>query len=309
VNDKFLPLFPVQASTVSGQVDALLFFLLGVSAFFAIGIAAALVLFAVLYRRRSEDEVPEKMHGVLALELVWSVIPLGLAMIMFFWGARVYFTLTRPPPGAEEVLAVGKQWMWKFQHADGRREINELHVPIGRPIRLLMSSEDVIHSFFVPAFRVKQDVLPGRYSTAWFEATRLGRYHLFCAEYCGTEHSRMVGSVVVLDPSQYEEWLAGTPPAQSPVAAGEALFTQLGCQTCHKQEGTGLGPKLAGLPGRAVELQSGGTTTADEGYIRESILEPQAKLVKGFLPVMPTFQGRVTEEQMLQLIAYIKSLG
>ncbi|MGH7821577.1 MAG: cytochrome c oxidase subunit II, partial [Candidatus Binatia bacterium] len=283
--------------------------LMTVSGVFSIGIAVALVVFAVRYRRRSEDEVPAAIHGSLALELVWSVIPLGLTMIMFFWGAHVFFTISRAPANAEEVLVVGKQWMWKFQHGDGRREINELHVPLGKPIRLTMSSEDVIHSLYVPAFRVKQDVLPGRYSTIWFEATRPGRYHLFCAEYCGTEHSRMIGSVVVLDPSQYEEWLAGVPPARSPAAAGEALYTELGCQTCHKPDGTGLGPALAGLVGRAVELQDGGSLTADEGYVRESILTPQSKLVKGFLPVMPTFQGRVTEEQMMQLIAYIKSLG
>jgi len=306
---KFLPLFPEQASTVANDVDLLFWFLMGVSAFFALLICVLVVGFAVRYRRRSEIEVPQPIHGSLALEVVWTVIPLGLTMVMFFWGAAVYFRLATPPPDAEEVTGVGKQWMWKFQHADGRREINELHVPVDRPVKIRLSSEDVIHSFYVPAFRVKQDALPGRYTMVWFEATRPGRYHLFCAEYCGTEHSKMIGSVVVMEPGEYQQWLAGAPPARSPAAAGEALFTELGCHTCHKSEGTALGPNLAGVLGSARKLKDGTMVTADEGYVRESILNPQVKIIEGFLPVMPIFQGRVTEEQVNDLIAYLKTLG
>lgn len=308
MGQRLFAFFPERASTVAGSVDALYVFLLAVSAFFSVLIAVLVIGFAVRYRRRSEDEVPQPIHGSLVLEIVWSVIPLGLAMVMFFWGASLYFQLSRPPADAEEVLAVGKQWMWKFQHREGHREINELHVPVGRAIRLVMSSEDVIHSFFVPAFRVKADVLPGRYTTAWFEATRPGRYHLFCAEFCGTEHSRMIGQVVVMEPAKYEAWLAGgATAAVAPEAAGEKLFTSLGCATCHLGD-TPRGPGLAGLVGREVKLATGETVVADADYIRESILTPQAKLVAGFQPLMPTFQGQLSEEQLLQVLAYLKTL-
>ena len=313
--EKLLPLFPPAASTAAPQVDALFWFLMATSAFFAVLIAALVITFAVRFRRRSEDEVPAPNHGSLLLEIGWTIVPLGLAMVMFLWGAVVYFDLSTPPPDSEEIYAVGKQWMWKFQHPNGRREINELHVPVGRPIKVLVSSEDVIHSFYVPAFRVKMDAVPGRYQYAWFEATKPGRYHLFCAEFCGTEHSRMVGSVIVMEPADYQAWLAAAPAPGagqtqvSSAASGEALFTELGCHTCHKPDGSGLGPHLAGVLGTERSLKDGGTVMADEGYFRESILNPQAKLVEGYLPVMPTFQGRVNEEQILQLLAYVKSLG
>jgi cytochrome c oxidase subunit 2 len=221
----------------------------------------------------------------------------------------VFFDLYRVPAGAMEIFVVGKQWMWKVQHADGQREINELHVPIGRPVKLVMGSEDVIHSFFIPAFRVKADVIPGRYNVLWFEATRPGTYHLFCAEYCGTKHSGMIGSVVAMSPADFQAWLAGGAASDSPVAAGEKLFGSLACNTCHLQNQQGRGPVLTNLFGSTVELQTGATVVADEAYIRESIVNPQAKVVAGFVPVMPTFQGLVTEEQLLQLIAYVKSLS
>jgi cytochrome c oxidase subunit 2 len=304
--ERFFSFVPEQASTMAARVDALYFFLIGVSAFFSILIALLVIVFAVRYRRRSEDEQPEAIHGSLALEIVWTVIPLALTMIMFVWGASLFFTLQRPPAGAVEVFAVGKQWMWKFQHADGRREINELHVPVGQAIKMTMASEDVIHSFFVPAFRVKQDVVPGRYTTTWFEAIKPGRYHLFCAEYCGTEHSRMIGSVVVMEPARYEAWLGGGTPGLTPEASGEKLFTDLGCITCHRGDTGARGPNLAGIFGKSIELKDGRTVSADETYIRESILNPAAKVVKGFEPIMPTFQGTVSEEQLLQIMAFLK---
>jgi len=302
-----LPLFPPQASTMAVRVDALYFYLIAVSAFFTVLIATLVVVFSLRYRRRSDDERPAAIHGSTALELTWTIIPFIIAMTFFFWGASVYVSMARPPDNALEMFAVGKQWMWKIQHLEGRREINELHVPIGRPIKLTMTSEDVIHSFYVPAFRVKQDVLPGRYTTLWFEATQVGTFHLFCAEYCGTEHSKMIGRVVVMEPADYEAWLAGGQPGQSAVSAGQGLFEKLGCITCHRG-GDSRGPLLAGLAGKNVALQNGETVLADDGYLRESILHPEAKVVAGFQPIMPTFKGLVSEEGLMQLIAYIKTL-
>jgi len=304
-----LPLFPEQASTVASQVDALFYFLIGVSSVFAVLIATLVVYFAVRYRRRSAADRPEAIHGSLTLELAWTLIPFALTMVMFFWGARVFVTLRRPPDNALQVFVVGKQWMWKLQHLEGRREINQLHVPVGRAVKMTMTSEDVIHSFFVPAFRVKQDVLPGRYTTLWFEATKTGTYHLFCAEYCGTEHSAMIGQIIVMEPSEYQTWLSGGPVTASLASAGETLFTDLGCISCHRSDSGARGPQLVGLFGKRVQLQGGATLVVDENYLRESILDPQAKIVAGFQPIMPTFKGLVTEEQLMQLIAYIKSLA
>jgi cytochrome c oxidase subunit 2 len=304
-----LPLFPVQASSVAGRVDALFLFLVLVSAFFATLIFVLILYFAIKYRRRTETEQPPAIHGDLRLELLWTLIPLGLVMIMFFWGARLFVTLSRPPANALEIYAIGKQWMWKFQHPSGQREINELHVPLGQPVKLIMASEDVIHDFFVPAFRVKMDVVPGRYTTTWFEATRSGDFHLFCAEYCGTAHAGMIGRVVVMTPAAYEQWLSGGASGESMQMAGERLFQQLGCHTCHRPDTGARGPALAGLFGRQERLQNGETITVDESYLRESILQPNAKIVAGYQPLMPTFQGQISEEGLLQIIAYIRSLG
>ena len=304
-------LLPEQASTVAPQVDLLLYFLLAVSFFFATLIAGLILVFMVRYRRRPGVDHDPNAHGPLWLEAAWTVIPFGITMIMFFWGASLYATIRRPPDDALVVDVVGKQWMWKLQHMAGRREINELHIPIGRPVRLNMTSEDVIHSFYVPAFRVKQDAVPGRYSSLWFEATKAGEYHLFCAEYCGTLHSGMIGRIVAMEPAAFEAWLAGQQPGEAnvPVAvAGENVFHAQGCGTCHRADGSGQGPSLAGLFGKTVTLQSGDTIRVDEGYIRESIMNPQAKLVQGYQPVMPTYQGLLSEEDVMRLIAYVKSL-
>jgi cytochrome c oxidase subunit 2 len=303
-----LPLLPQQASTAAKEVDAFFYFLVGVSAFFALLIATLLIYFAIKYRRRSESERPHAIEGALQLELLWTLIPFGLTMVMFVWSAAIYVKLQRPPDDAIEVFVVGKQWMWKLQHIEGQREINELHVPVGRPVKLTMTSEDVIHSFYVPAFRIKQDVLPGRYTTTWFQATKPGTYHLFCTEYCGTQHSGMIGSVIVMEPAEFATWLGGGVKL-SLASAGETLFQQLGCSTCHLDQGTGRGPVLTGLLGKQVQLSNGTTLVADETYVRESILNPQAKIVAGYQPIMPTFKGLVSEEQLLQLIAYIKAKG
>ena len=303
------PLFPQQASAQAGQVDGLYFFLVAVSAFFSIVIATLVVVFAIKYRRRHRDEVGYAIHGSLALELMWTIIPFFIVMAMFGWGAKVFFDLYRPPAGAMEIYVVGKQWMWKVQHMDGQREINELHVPVGRPVKLIMGSEDVLHSYYIPAFRVKADVIPGRYNVLWFTATKPGTYHLFCAEYCGTKHSGMVGAVIAMDPEDFQAWLSGGGASESPVAAGQKLFQDLACITCHTGDATARGPQLTNLYNSTVQLQDGNSVTADDSYIRESIVNPRAKVVAGFQPIMPTFQGLVTEEQLLQLIAYVRSLS
>ena len=304
-----LPLFPDQASNFATVVDLLYLFFVVVSAVFTIGIFIAVFYFAVKYRRRSDTEIPVATHTGMLLEIVWSVIPFGLTMIMFGWGASIFFKESRPPDDATPMYVVGKQWMWKFQHLDGHREINELHVPVGRKVKLTMTTEDVIHSFFVPAFRIKLDVVPGKYSTLWFEPTKAGRYHLFCAEYCGTSHSGMIGWVEVMEAPEYQAWLGGGAEGGSLSAAGEKLFQQLACNTCHKADGTGRGPALQGVFGKQVQLANGQKAVADEGYVRESITNPKAKIVSGYQPIMPTFQGQVSEEQLLQLIAYVKSLA
>jgi cytochrome c oxidase subunit 2 len=304
-----LPLFPAAASAQAGQVDAVFFFMVAVTALFSVLIATLVVVFAIKYRRKHDDEVGAAIHGSLALELLWTVIPFGIAMMMFAWGAKVFFDLYRPPVGAMEIFVVGKQWMWKIQHMSGPREINELHVPLGRTVKLIMGSEDVIHSFYVPAFRVKADVIPGRYNTLWFEANKPGTYHLFCAEYCGTKHSGMIGSVTVMEPADFQVWLAGGRGEDSPVAAGQKLFQDLVCVTCHTAGPQARGPSLKGLWGKQIELEGGGKVTMDEAYVRESIVNPQAKIAAGYPPIMPTFQGLVTEEQLLQLIAYVRSVA
>jgi cytochrome c oxidase subunit 2 len=234
-------------------------------------------------------------------------------MIAFLWGAQIFAALVDPPADSLEAFVVGRQWMWKIQHLEGRREIDELHVPVGRPVRLTMTSEDVIHSFYVPAFRVKMDAVPGRYSTVWFEATKPGTYHLFCAEYCGTLHSGMIGRVVAMEPAEFQAWLSGTAEGGtlnvSVAEQGAQLFESLGCVSCHRAGEMQRGPQLVGLFGSTVHLAGGGTVVADERYIRESILDSSAKVVEGYQPLMPTYRGLINEEQVLQLIAYIKGLG
>ena len=303
------PLFPEQASTMAGRVDALFFFLVAVSIFFVTLIFVLIVFFAIKYRRRAAGERPEPIEGSFWLEVIWSVIPLGLTMVMFVWGAIIYIDMYNPPDDALEISIVGRQWMWKAQHPEGQSEINELHVPLGQPVKLMMTSEDVIHDFFLPAFRVKQDVLPGRYTTLWFEATKAGEYPLYCAEYCGTQHSGMIGRIVVLEPAEFQKWLSGGATGMSMADLGESLFQRFGCHTCHRGAGTPQGPALTGLFGKTVKLEGGATAIVDEDYIRESIIDPRAKIVAGYQPIMPTFKGLISEEGLLQLIAYIKSLS
>ncbi|MBI1293711.1 cytochrome c oxidase subunit II [bacterium] len=320
------PLFPEQASTIAGRVDTLFWVLIGLAGTISVVIAALIVIFAVRYRRGSPADRGGAIHGSLKLEIAWAVIPFFVSMGVFGWGAQVYFDLYNVPPNGLDVYGVGKQWMWKFQHPTGQSEINMLHVPVNRPVRMTLISQDVIHSFYVPAFRVKRDVLPGRYTTAWFEATQPGVYHLFCTEFCGTEHSDMIGSVVVLSERDYQAWLEGRPldddaevipeaqgrsgeMPQTMASAGEQLFQSLGCPTCHQMEGVGVGPSLVGVYGSKVQLANGETVTADIGYIRTSIIDPHAQIVAGYQPIMPTYAGQVDEEELLLLVEYVQSLG
>jgi cytochrome c oxidase subunit II len=301
------PLWPQQASTLAGHVDALYIFLLIVTGMMALLVFTLIIYFAARYRHRPGVRA-EQIEGSNALEITWSAIPFLIFMVIFAWGALVFFKERTPPTDAAEVYVVAKQWMWKVEHAEGQREINELHVPVGRDVKLIMTSQDVIHSFYIPAFRIKQDVLPGRYTVEWFHATKPGVYHLFCAEYCGTQHSGMVGSIIVQEPAQYEAWMNGN--SNGPLSgSGEKIFAELGCATCHRSDIQGRGPNLVGVFGKPVQLDDGRMLTADENYLRESILDPGSKRLKGFQPIMPTFQGLVSEEQLNALVAYIKSIS
>ncbi len=302
------PLFPEVASTIAPRVDALYLFLVGLTAFMTILISVLVVVFMIKYKRQDPNSVGARIHGGMVLEIAWSIIPLIIVMGIFVWATNIFFAIARPPAETMNIYATGKQWMWKFQHLDGQREINELHVPVGRKVKMIMTSEDVIHDLFVPAFRVKADVVPGRYTHMWFEATKAGEYHLFCAEYCGTKHSGMIGKVVVMEPDDFQAWLSGGVQEGSLASAGGKLFQDLACNTCHRPDAQGRGPVLQNLFGQTVSLASGESVVVDEAYIRESILMPSGKLTAGFQPIMPTFQGLVSEEGILQLIEYVKSL-
>ena len=302
------PLWPVSASAHSGPVDWLYIFLVALSAVTTLAIFGIILVFGMKYRRRQHREATQ-IEGSLVLEIAWSVIPLGIFMVIFVWGAVLFFQLRTPPRDSAEIYVVGKQWMWKLEHMEGVSEVDELHVPVDRDIKLIMTSQDVIHSFFVPEFRIKQDVLPGRYTTLWFRATKVGAYHLLCTQYCGTNHSGMIGTVYVMSPQDYQAWLTGGAPSGSLAENGQTLFQQLGCSTCHRFDVQGRGPNLTGVFGKPVTLEDGRTVIADENYVRESILSPAAKIVSGFQPIMPSFQGQVSEDQLNSLVAYVKSLA
>ncbi|MDZ4860163.1 MAG: cytochrome c oxidase subunit II [Candidatus Hydrogenedentes bacterium] len=302
-----IPLIPEQASTISGKMDFLFYGWLAMSMFFFFSVVFTLVYFCVKYRKGTNVDRTIRGDNERTLELTWTIIPLVAAVLVFFYSAYAYIDFTKTPQGAMEILVTGKQWMWKIQHPTGKREINALHVPIGVPVKLTMTSEDTIHSFFIPAFRVKKDVLPNRFSSLWFNATKEGEYHLFCTEYCGTDHSRMVGTVTALTPERYQAWLAGTDTGVTMASSGEKLFTKLGCVTCHT--GTSpRGPTLKGVFGKEVKLNDGSIVVADEEYLRESILNSQAKLVAGYPPLMPLFRNQIKEQDLMTLINYIKSL-
>jgi cytochrome c oxidase subunit 2 len=307
VSGGLLPNLPA-ASSVAPEIDLLFVALLALSTLVVLGVAGTIMVFAIRYRRGSSADRGGASEDR-RIEYLWSGIPLLLFLTIFAWAARIYYDLSAAPDDAVPVYVVGKQWMWKLEHRDGRREINTLHIPVERPVKLIMSSQDVIHSFYVPAFRIKQDVVPGRYTTLWFEATEPGTFRLMCAEYCGTDHAKMRGSIIAMRPAEYERWLAGGTPPGSMAEQGGRLFRQFGCSGCHSPHATVHAPDLHGLFGRPVQLADGTSVIADEAYIRDSILLPRKQVVAGFAPIMPTFEGQIGESEILRIIAYIKSLG
>jgi cytochrome c oxidase subunit 2 len=298
------------------QIDMVWWFLVAVTVVFTVLIGAAVTVFVVWFRKKNDGRVATQIEGSTQLEVIWSVIPLFIVMAMFGWGTAVYVQMQRPPANVIDMYAVGKQWMWKIQHPTGQREINAMHIPVGQAIRLTMTSEDVIHSFFIPDFRTKKDVVPGRYTQQWFEPTKAGTYHLFCAEYCGTNHSEMIGHIYVMEQADYQRWLSGEVSGETPEEAGKKLFETMRCVSCHPTEPgqkmidgvAARGPLLAGAYGKEVQFKDGGKGVVTDEYIRESVLKPMAKVVAGFEPVMPTYEGQLSEEQILQIAAYIKSL-
>ena len=306
----WVPLFPDQASTFAWQVDYLYFYLISISVFFTVVVSAGIFYFSIKYREREKYATPDEIHGSIPLELFWSFVPFVISMTIFLGGAIVYYNQYKIPADTTEIFVVGKQWMWKIQHPSGQREINELHVPVNKKIKLTMTTEDVLHDFFIPAFRTKADVVPGRYTTMWFEANKPGKYRIFCAEYCGLNHAGMGGWVYVMEQKDFDNWLDGNVSDQTPVQQGEDLFTnKLGCATCHAGGDSQRGAKLENIFGKEVKFVDGKTQIRDEEYIRQSILNPGGQVVEGFQPIMPTFKGQVTEEQLLALVAYIKSLS
>lgn len=303
-----IPFMPEQASKFAMEVDLFYIALWLMTIVITTGIVIAISLFMVKYKRRHNGEIPDQVEGHMTLEIIWSVIPLIICIGIFAWGAKLYYQMYSEPKESLEIFVTGKQWMWRAQHPDGQREINTLHVPVGRRVKLTMTSEDVLHAYFIPAFRTKSDVVPGRYTTTWFEATKPGTYHIFCAEYCGAQHSGMIGTVTAMEPGEYQAWLGGG-TNEPPAVLGERLFSSLACNTCHIADGKGRGPKLNELYGKSVALNNGSSITFDDTYIRESILDPAAKVVKDYQVIMPSFRGQISEEQIGQVIAYLKSIG
>jgi cytochrome c oxidase subunit II len=308
------PIMPEQASEFAPEYDKLFWMTTALTVFFTVLVGAIVIILAVRYRKgnRVNRHNPADTH--MTLEVTWSVIPLILGLVMFFWAAKLFVEQRTPPKDAMDLFVIGKQWMWHVQHPNGVRENNTLHVPVGKPVRLTMISQDVIHSFFIPQFRMKQDVLPGRYSVQWFTPTKVGKYNLFCTEYCGTQHSEMGGYVYVMSPADYQAWLASggdnPPPTRlTPVEEGEKLWDRHSCGSCHTEKDTPRGPSLFGIYGSKRSLEGGGTTVADLAYLRESLLDPYKQLTKGYLRTMPTYKGQLSEEQVLNLIAYMKTLG
>jgi cytochrome c oxidase subunit 2 len=301
-------IIPPEASKIAPQVDALLVFMTLVSLVGLVLVGLLVTAFSVLYRR-DRHPVATQIEGSTLLEATWTIIPLGLFLVMFVWGSVLYFRIYTPPANAMNIYVVGKQWMWKAEHPGGQHEINSLHVPTGQPIQLTLISQDVFHSFSIPAFRVKREAIPGRYSTVWFEATTPGTYHLFCTQYCGTQHSGMIGDIVVLTPEAYKGWLGESTSGVSLAQNGERLFASLSCNACHNGQPDARGPSLANVYGSRLTLTSGQPVLVDEAFLRTAILNPSQHITQGYAPIMPTYQGQVSEEGLISLVEYIKNLS
>ncbi len=307
------PFFPDQASTLAPGIDNIYFMWTALSVVVSLIIAVLIVIFAIRYRTGSAADrrsaTREEQERILKrVEFAWQAVPMAIFVAMFFWSTEIYYRSVSVPANAIPVYVVGKQWMWHLEHAGGQREIDELHVPLGQPVELIMTSQDVLHSFSIPGFRVKQDVLPGRYTTIWFEATRAGDFHLFCTQFCGADHSRMVGRVVVLPPADFEKWLAARAGGGTMAAQGQVRFREFGCSGCHGPNAAVRAPRLEGLFGRPVRLQDGQTAVADERFIRDAVFTPNRSVPAGYDATMPSYRGQMNEEQLLEIIAYVKSM-
>ncbi|GGH03492.1 cytochrome c oxidase subunit II [Silvibacterium dinghuense] len=300
-------IFPPEASGIAPYTDALYFYLVAISIFGFVLVVLLVTVFSVLYRKERSPEATQ-IEGSTLLEATWTIIPLALFMVTFVWGALLYFRIFNPPTNAMNIYVVGKQWMWKAEHPGGQHEINALHIPVGRPVQLTMISQDVFHSFSIPAFRVKREVIPGRYTTVWFEATQPGEYHLFCTQYCGTLHSQMIGTITAMSQQDYEAWTAGSTSGMSLAQNGERLFASLGCNSCHSGDAAARGPNLAQVYGAKLPLSGGGYAMVDDAFLRDSILNPTMHQTAGYAPIMPTYQGQISEEGLIDIVEYIKSL-
>jgi cytochrome c oxidase subunit II len=300
-------LFPAEASTIAPYADALYFFLLAITVVGLVLVGTLVFGFSIRYRK-SRNPVATQVEGSTLLEATWTIIPLALFMVAWIWGALLYFRIYNPPTNAMNIYVVGKQWMWKAEHEGGQHEINALHVPTGRPVQLTMISQDVFHSFSIPDFRVKREVIPGRYSTVWFEATTPGTYHIFCTQYCGTNHSAMIGQVTVLSPDDYEKWTQESTSGMSLAQNGERLFASMGCNACHSGSAASRGPNLAGVYGSKLQLTDGSQIVVNDAYLRDAILNPSQHITAGYAPIMPTYQGQVSEDGLIDLVEYIKGM-
>ena len=300
-------LFPAEASGISPYVDALYVFLLLMTVVGTVLVAVLLFVFSIRYRRE-KNPVATQIEGSTLLEATWTIIPLAIFLVTFVWGALLYFRIYNPPANAMNIYVVGKQWMWKAEHPGGQHEINALHVPTGQPVQLTMISQDVFHSFSIPDFRIKREVIPGRYSTVWFEATQPGTYHLFCTQYCGTQHSGMVGEVTVLTPDDYKKWLQQSNSGMSLAQNGERLFASMGCNSCHSGTAAARGPNLAGVYGSKLTLTNGSQVVVNDAYLRDAILNPSQHVTAGFAPIMPTYQGQISEDGLIDLVEFVKTM-
>jgi cytochrome c oxidase subunit 2 len=299
-------LFPAEASTIAPYTDALYFFLVAIS-LVGLVFVTALIYFSIRYRR-DKNPVATQIEGSTILEATWTIIPLALFLVVFVWGGLLYFRIYNPPSNSMNIYIVGKQWMWKAEHPGGQHEINALHVPIGQPIQLTMISQDVFHSFSIPDFRVKREVIPGRYSTVWFQATDAGTYHIFCTQYCGTLHSGMIGEVTAMAPADYKKWLDESTSGTSLAQNGERLFASMGCNACHSGNAAARGPSLAGVYGSKLTLTDGSQVLVNDAYLRDAILNPSQHVTAGYAPIMPTYQGQISEDGLIDLVEFIKQL-
>ena len=300
-------LFPREASTIAPYMDALYFFLLAMTIVGLVLVGALLAFFSIRYRRE-RNPVATHIEGSTLLEATWTIIPLAIFLVCFVWGALLYFRIYSPPVNAMNIYVVGKQWMWKAEHPGGQHEINALHVPIGKPVQLTMISQDVFHSFSIPDFRVKREVIPGRYSTVWFQATTPGTYHIFCTQYCGTQHSGMIGEVTALTPDDYQKWTQESTSGMSLAQNGERLFASMGCNACHSGTAAARGPNLAGVYGSKLQLANGSQVLVNDAYLRDAILNPSQHVTAGFAPIMPTYQGQISEDGLIDLVEFVKNM-